>query len=251
MRAQVAATVTPFVLNLRDWMPGLRSTWESVQHLAEFVRRWVPNWSSDLDIEKAWEITGDGIPLAFVPRARIVEEIVDAADHVSRIAILIRLKGLVVADCRAALVPEEDDPFPESIAMLPSLLSEAIDVLEAGYFAAACVLGIAVIDSVRKRTMPSFSYKKLREEAIKAGLEEAIEKNDFRISLSRRPLLYEWWGEGDPVPMMPSRHVVAHWAHPEHLTEADAIIIVMAATSLMLGLAERKAIAQLVANESA
>jgi hypothetical protein len=214
MRAQVAATVTPFVLNLRDWMPGLRSTWESVQHLAEFVRRWVPNWSSNLDIEKAWEITGDGIPLAFIPRVRIVEEIVDAVDHDARIAILIRLKGLVVADCRAALVPEEDDPFPESIAMLPSLLAEA----------------------------------------IKAGLEEAIAKNDFRISLSMRPLyslLYEWWGEGDPVQTMPSRHVVAHWAHPEHLTEANAIIIVMAATSLMLGLAEREAIAQLVANESA
>lgn len=85
-------------------------------------------------------------------------------------------------------------------------------------------------------------------------MEESMEEHDFRIDLSVRPLyslLVEWWDEGDPVPTMPSRHIVAHWAHPEYLTEHNEIIIVMAATSLLLGLAERESIAGFVAGESA
>ena len=50
---------------------------------------------------------------------------------------------------------------------------------------------------------------------------------------------------------MPSRHVVAHWANPDHLSETNAIIIVMAATSLILGLAERAVFAERVERESA
>jgi hypothetical protein len=55
--------------------------------------------------------------------------------------------------------------------------------------------------------------------------------------------------EDTPVPSVPSRHAVAHWAYPQHLTETNAIIIVMVAASLLCwGLAERETIAGAIAD---
>jgi hypothetical protein len=243
--------VLPMIdIKLRQLMPP--SFLESLAGLTAFLSRWVPNWYDGLDVEKAWEITGTGIPLAFVPRARIVDELVNAADHASRLAVLVEHKSEIIADCRETLIVDDDaDPMPEAIAMLPPLLAEAIDVLEAGHFASACALGIAVVDSAHKRTMPKTSYRNLHQNAVQVELEEAVAGNDLRINLALRPLhslLTEWY-PNDPVLQMPSRHIVAHWAHREHMTETNAIIIVMVATSLLLGLAEREALTRYLTDD--
>jgi hypothetical protein len=86
-------------------------------------------------------ITAEGIPLAFVPRPQLVDELIAATDRDARLEVVFRSKKLILSDCRAALQSDEDDPLPDSISMLPPLLLEVIDVLEAGYIASACALG--------------------------------------------------------------------------------------------------------------
>jgi hypothetical protein len=222
--------------------PSLRATFETASRVADMLRRWVPNWPSDVDFDRAWEITGHGIPLAFVPREQLVTELVAAQDHDTRLRILLRSKREIIEDCRTALEPEWDAPFPESVEMLPPLLNEAIEVLDAGHVAAACTLGIAVIDSALHRThRKKINYEKLRARAMRPKLEAAIDSNELRVELAWRPLhsLHEQWSpyKGIPLPPMASRHVVTHWADPVHLSEINAVIIVMVATSLFLGLA--------------
>lgn len=65
-----------------------------------------------------------------------------------------------------------------------------------------------------------------------------------------RPLhsLFEGWhADKGSLPSMPSRGAVAHWADPDHLSETNAIIIAMAATSLFRGLNERQTVADRLA----
>lgn len=241
------ATVLPVVRKYSEFMPTVA---KYTNRIAAFVRRWVPNWSADVDPEKAWDITLEGIPLAFVPRAEIVEELVAAEDRDQRREIVLRSKQLILDDCRTALVLDEGDRMPESISMLPPLLFEVFDVLEAGHTASACALGCSVIDSALRRTNKGkkFDYNRTREMSIVTKLQEAVAKNDFRVCLAFQPLhsLLEPWKPGRPVPLMPSRHVMAHWLEPQHASETDAIIVAMAATSLFLGLVEREVIAELI-----
>lgn len=246
----ITTTVLPLIRNYADFMPSVAKIAESIAGVGGFVRRWVPNWSPEVDPEKAWAITQEGIPLAFVPRRQIVDELVAADDRDERREIVLRSKELILDDCRAALVLDEGDRIPESIAMLLPLLVEVFDVLEAGYTASACALGSSVIDSALRRTNKGkkFDYNRTREMSIATKLQEAIAKNDFRVCLAFQPLhsLLEPWEPGRPLPSMPSRHVMAHWLELQHASETDAIIVAMAATSLFLGLVERGVIAELI-----
>jgi hypothetical protein len=228
---------------------------ESFGELTAFMRRWVPNWSRDVDPERAWDVTAEGIPLAFVPRESIVDELLAADDRDARVTIILRSKILILADCRWALQPDDENPLPASIAMLPRLLVEAIEVLDLGHVAAACTLSCSIIDSALRRTEPKqLDYKKLHKRSAATDLQQAIAGNDFRVSLAMRPmhsLMVEWWPSMQaPMPKMPSRHVVTHWLDPEHLTESNALIIVMAATSLLLGLAERETVGAALAAQA-
>jgi len=248
----IRITLPPLQQYFSTLAPSLKATFETASRVADMLRRWVPNWPSDVDFDRAWEITGQGIPLAFVPREQLVAELVAAQDHDTRLATLVRSKGEIIEDCRAAIEPEWDAPFPESIEMLPPLLNEAIEVLAAGHVAAACTLGIAVIDSILHRTQSKkINYEKLRARAVRPNLEAAIDSNELRVELAWRPLhsLHEQWSprKGIPLPSMASRHVVTHWADPVHLSEINAVVIVMVATSLFRGLAERQGVADLVA----
>ena len=250
----VREAVLPVLEKFSDWLPSLVPTYEMFGEITAFLREWVPNWPSDLDTEKAWDITGTGVPLAFVPRPSIVHALVAADTDRDRLDILMDSKDHILKDCRDALDTDDESPLAESLAMLPPLLLEAVDVLEAGHVAACCALATSVIDSALRRTLKKpFNYNIIRSDSVKTKLQEAVAKNEFRVALAERPLhsLLEDWRPDIPKPMpsMPSRHVVAHWADPAHMTEVNAIITTMAATSLILGLAEREAVAALIDGE--
>jgi hypothetical protein len=255
MIESLTATVAPVLPVIQqqysDLMPELAAFAAKGARLADFIRRWVPNWSGAVEPEKAWAVTAEGIPLAFVPRAEIVDELVAAEDRDARLEIVRRSKNLILNDCREVLQPDEDDPRAESISMLQGLLLEVLDVLEAGYVASACALGFSVVDSALRRTSnDTFSYQTVRATSISTKLQEAVAENYFRVSLAMRPLdsLLKGWHPEEQTPQtMPSRGAVAHWAEPGHLSETNAVIIAMAATSLFLGLNERETIGERLA----
>lgn len=249
----MSAAVLPVLQQFSDYQRQLTRIAQTTLQIVDVVRRWVPNWSDDVDPEKAWAITAEGIPLAFVPREEIVDELIAAEDRDARRHLLLRSKKLVLSDGRNALLESDETlPVPESIAMLRPLLLEVFDVLEAGYPASACALGICVVEStLRRTTNEKFDYTETRDASIGTELQEAIAANEFRVYLALRPLwslLTAWYlSEQKPLPEMPSRHLIAHLADPEHLTETNAIIIAMTATSLFLGTVEREFVAGRIA----
>lgn len=250
-----AEVVTPAMQEVSDAILQLTPIAEKDGRVAEFMRRWVPNWSNGVDPDRAWDVTVEGIPLAFVPRARIVDQLIAAENRDARLDIVLSSKSLILSDCRDALDVEDDDPLPESLATLPALLREVVDVLEAGFVASACALGISVIDVALRRTSEKkINYSNVRTAVVAKKLRKAIAENDFRVIRAMRPLhsLCVNWDprSQEPLPPMPSRGAIAHWAEPGHLSETNAILIAMAATSLLLGLAEREVVARLVEDGS-
>lgn len=223
---------------------GLADIASVFAQLADEMRWFVPNWPANLDVERAWRVADEGIPIAFVPRPEIVVELVDADTHADRLKLLVHSKAAIVSDCRTALEPVWDEPLPlpASIAMMSPLLQEAIDTLEAGHAAAACALGVVIIDSLLRRTEGDLQYQTLRKRSRKNALDAAAALNQLRVELAWRPMhsLLEEWNprSGSPPPAMPSRHVVIHWPDPDHLSNQNAIVTVMVATSLFLGLCE-------------
>lgn len=252
----VTAAVLPVLPRLSELMPQLTSIALQFGEVAEFLRSWVPNWSNEVDAVKAWAVTGEGIPLAFVPCEDIVDELLAANDIGTRREVIRRSKDRIICDCRAALQLEGGDTFPHSIAVLPLMLSETLDALQAGHCAAACALGASVVDAALRRTSDKqLKYADVRNNAIEKGLQRSLAENDFRISLSMRPLFSlftEWYPSmRTPPPKMPSRHVIAHWADPAHLSETNGIIVAMLATSLLHGLREQAMISDLLDDRSA
>lgn len=224
--------------------------------LADEMRWFVPNWPENLDVERAWRVADEGIPVAFVPRPEIVVELVDAESHADRLTLLVNSQAAIVSDCRIALAPVWDEPLPvpASIAMMSPLLQEAIDTLEAGHAAAACALSVVIIDSLLRRTEGDLQYQTLRKRSRKNALDAAAALNQLRVELAWRPMhsLLEEWNprSGSPPPTMPSRHVVIHWPDPRHLSNQNAIVTVMVATSLFLGLCESERRKELIEKSS-
>lgn len=248
---------------LKPPLEVLTSSFSAIAHIASvFARlademRWfVPNWPENLDVERAWRAADEGIPVAFVPRPEIVVELVDAESHADRLTLLVNSQAAIVSDCRIALAPVWDEPLPvpASIAMMSPLLQEAIDTLEAGHAAAACALSVVIIDSLLRRTEGDLQYQTLRKRSRKNALDAAVALNQLRVELAWRPMhsLLEEWNprSGSPPPTMPSRHVVIHWPDPRHLSNQNAIVTVMVATSLFLGLCESERRKELIEKSS-
>lgn len=244
-RQSLIDTLEPAFDSMRKSLAPIVDIAQTLVQLAERMKWFVPNWPSDLDVELAWQVAHEGVPIAFVPAPRLVSALVDAESHDERLRLLARSRSAIVADCRQALEPEWDAPFPvpATISMLPPLIREAIDALEAGYAAAACALGACIVDSLIRRTVEDFkTYPAFRNSLRRSALTDAAAMSRLRVELAWLPvyhLLEEWSPKNpNPQPTMPSRHVVAHWPTPEHLSELNALIIVMAVTSLFLGLCE-------------
>lgn len=215
---------------------ALADLWKSLS------RRWPQNWPKSLqDLESIEQIASTGIPVVYVPRAQTITALIDASTIEERLQLLLDKRTEIVADCRAILTESELDT---AVEQQHSLTLEALDALDAGsYPAAAQALAVAVCDTLIKRHLPS-DYNTIARRAREHNLDEAFDAGAYRIALAIRPLgvmLTEWSDKShQPIPTMLSRHVTLHHASRDHLHETNAIIAVMAATSLLLAFTELK-----------
>ena len=86
-------TVLPVMQQISDFMPQATSLAEKAGQMADFIRRWVSNWSGNVDPDKAWAVTAEGIPLAFVPHAQLVDELIAVNDRDARLEIMLRRRN--------------------------------------------------------------------------------------------------------------------------------------------------------------
>lgn len=201
---------------------------------AVFPANW-PNPMSDLErIEEVLE--ADGIPVTHIPRAEIVQAIIDADDYAARVQIIEERADDIAADCKLALNRDYDELLAKQIP----LVRRAVETYQAGYYEAAQSLAVAICDTYLKKLFKNGKYKDIRE---KMAIEESNELSafhafNFHFALAPAVrFLDPWWpGDDSPPPAKLSRHLSTHNASTDYMTNLYALIAIMLATSMSIGI---------------
>lgn len=246
MREELSEMAAPAIEAVRK-LQAVRDSFQQVADqlaptFAALHRRVPHNWppSPDgLELDGFYRVLAEGIPLAFVPGRDSVAALVEAPDYASRVDVLIDRAEHVIDECRATLA---EHPLHSSTQGMRPLLDEALTVLSAGHFASAQALAVCISDTLLHETWQMRSYQRIVKGIESTDEDEAFYRGFYRYWLALRPAIpfLDNWDSlsGAPLPTRLSRHATVHGASVEHLTEANAIIAVMLATSLLLGVSE-------------
>ncbi len=213
-----------------DLPPGL------IEILARVRESRPPNWPESMDFDRLEEvIQDDGLPLVWVPRSSIVSQVLDAPDRVSGVKVLLAHRTEVIEDCREVLSTITTPTYGDKVA----LTVQAADAFADGHAGAAQALAVVVVESATRRAINENSTRV--KHWVRFDL-DAIPYVELRLRAALAPLVsfYEEWNDKAPTPRPDalSRHVTCHWAEPQHLTEGNALVAVLLATSILRALQE-------------
>lgn len=208
---------------------------------AEMFRRFQPaNWSDALDedvhMSDLVALAREGWPTAWVPAAGTLRALV-RCEPTDRSKVLDDCCSEVLVDCEAALVPVSDGPYRAQA----DLLGQAIRAIRAGLPAPAQAMAANVLDTMIRASMsPWMGYKK--------WLQLHPDDEDFTMGQLRyvvtmapvRLVLEDFW-EDDPVPAAFNRHATAHAAGEIQYTDANAVVGVLLAVSIVREFHEQSA----------
>lgn len=199
--------------------------------LTKQQEHWPPNWGEDLDLDTVGQIlTENGIPLVWVPRAEVVNQLAAANDYATRTAILMDNLNLVIDDCQEVLGQVDDDTLSGQV----TLAHRSLTALRAGFFEPAQSLAVNVTETVIAREI-SGHYG-----TVSARVEFDIRTAEFsrlRVWAALAPIaiFYTKWypNSGKPVPFGLSRHTTVHQADTFSYTEERAIVAALLCTSVL------------------
>ncbi len=207
-----------------------------IETLARVHESRPPNWPEPMDYDRLEEvIQGDGLPLVWVPRRIVVEAVLAAPDRPSRVKVLLAHCNEVLQDCREVLATISTPTYAGKVA----LAGQAVDALAEGHIEAAQALAVVVVESATRRAIhPNTATVKHR---VRFDLDK-IQYVELRLRAALAPLasFYKEWSQKtpEPCPDALSRHVTCHQAEPQHFTEANALVAVLLATSVLRALQE-------------
>ncbi|MEU4711643.1 hypothetical protein AB0G00_34995 [Nocardia salmonicida] len=232
---------------VEQWLPSLsllsdQITLPNLDYIfEEITRRYPANWPTDeeLTLDLAKQIVEDeGIPLAYIPRAEIVSDLVHAADRTERGAILVARAAEILDDCERAL----DGGLHPAVADLKLFLEDAFQAFRLSLVRPTQSVAVAVCTTLIDNHLAG-KYPTAKKMCRVTDIETAWREDRLRYELGIAPvvnLLTEWNPKsGKPRPAALSRHVSTHQLHLDHFTPENAILAVMVATSLILALNER------------
>jgi hypothetical protein len=189
-----------------------------------------PNWDDIPDwrvVEKV--VSEDGLPLAWVPRGRIVNRILASQTQRGRLGVLRAHRQDIVEDCRACLAACHD----KAVIGEAQLARKALEALAAEHDSAAQALAVVVTESTIRR----FIDKRYEDARKKAQFDRDVSIQLFRTTVAVAPVLrfYTTWypDQKQPIPKGLSRHVSVHQPTMRHYTRTNALIAVMLMSSLL------------------
>ena len=214
----------PFETNFT--FPVFDNHWEGIQGLLP------TNWPKDVRYGRAQKIQmREGIPLVWVPRPRIVHELVEASSPKARSKIIVKRSARLVADVEKSLLVLDDY---EPMAFQVGVVRQAIDAygrghVEAAQMALSCVLDALVIDQLEYR------HAAVPREIEKLNNEAAMV--DFVLASSLAPLVSAYSPyfphRGDPIPKRFNRHASVHSGNKRQFNQRNVLVAMMLVVSFM------------------
>jgi hypothetical protein len=180
-------------------------------------------------------INDDGIPIVWVPRESIVEQVLAAGSRPARIAILLEHAADVASDCRAVL----DEVTEPTLAGQIPLAVRALEAIADGHPEAAQALATVVTETAVAGAL-SGKYKEVKK--VVQFDPDAVPWTRLRLAAALGPIhrFYTTWFKswGTPAPDELSRHVTVHEADVSHYTPGNALVAVLLVTSVLRALQE-------------
>ncbi|WP_439592632.1 hypothetical protein [Microbacterium sp.] len=175
-------------------------------------------------------VDGEGIPVAWVPRAAILEALLNAPSADERSLILIERRNEIIDDCEAVLSRVEEGADAPTLPIAQKVLAG----FREGHWEIAAISAVAVIHGiVEALRWPSDHQKAPRHHALRPtdGPARLMEQ------ATRAPLVrfYDDWNEksGKPRPSHVTRHVVSHNLGPDQVSERNCVVSIMLMCSLL------------------
>jgi hypothetical protein len=201
--------------------------WEALRRAVE---SWLPsNLRSAHDLDTVARLSLDeGLPLAWVPRAEIVQELTSAATPEDRLRILSEHFDEILDDCESVLTDISHDWANQCRSALSALRQPGLEGPAQSHAG-------NIIDSV----VLAILGRKGRDIAVQRA-EEPYEDLPLHVAVENlvlRPLFLgfaQWYPHNrDPIPTHFARHPTAHAVgHVGVFSRQNALIAVMLATSL-------------------
>lgn len=202
-----------------------------------------PNWRSvpDIDFEAAIALVNEGVPLVWVPRGSIVAKLLEAADGPARDVVLVSSRDEIAEDCMDVLAEITADELKE----LADLAATAVGAIQNGFGPPAQALGANILDTVLRKAAsrgvllsapkPKVSFYKHVTSQVSLVTGD-VGLFDFQAACVLAPVitaLASFWPSTDPTPTRFGRHATAHRVDLMQYTEANAIVAVMLAVSVL------------------
>lgn len=213
------------------------------RELLEYLRRHEPpNWPLGIDFVRIVEIIrDDGLPLVWVPRVELVQDVIDADDREARVAVLLAHTPELLQDCRDVL----DTVTHDVLAGQQQLAVRCVEALEGGHHEAAQALAVAVTETAVSRILGG-NYAKVKQQVLFDV--DLVPYTQLRLRAALAPIhrFYTEWNPRSPhpAPEAISRHVSVHRADPSHYTGANSVVAVLLACSVLRALQELQQLAE-------
>ncbi len=208
------------------------------QHLVSDPLPW--NWATRYESDVLESVLkADGIPIVYIPRAEIVDEVVSQEDRESRIRVLMDRVDDVLADCDEELAGELED----DLTALAAKVREAINAYRDGHATSAQALAVLVCDTMIRAHLDESHQRALVKAEKEWKLTKTVQAKILRYSLAMTPVyrfLYSWRrGSGSPIPTFLQRHISVHHVRDDQYSPENAVLALMLASSLVLAFNEK------------
>lgn len=234
--AQIPRFTMPALPTLNVALPeGLFDVLGGIDWDALTRRSRVPsNWPIDFEeqLPALVEIVNvEGIPLAWVPRASLVEQLLAAASADERSALLIAHRDEIIEEC-LAWVSGLDDEF---IAPQLPIAKKVLAACQGGHWEVAAISAVAVVHAV----VESLRWASDRQRVQKhhqLTLDLPLSKLFEQATRAPLVLFYDDWDprSGKPRPVHLTRHVVTHRLAEDQVTARNCVVAVMLMASLLV-----------------
>lgn len=239
------AAANPLGSFVTDWLshlelPDFRGILEALE------RRVIPDNLAELgiteeDLESIAEVLHDGIPLFWVPRARIAARLIAAPTTAARRTIIGRELPAIVEDCLETLELISNEAYLYEA----DRLREAAGLL-LSHPAAAQALATATLDSLMYRiareskevfnlvTSDGGRSKAGHEETAREQIQHKLGKRGSLVLAPVRPIYQRFQPRGAETPRALNKHASFHRVHPFQYSKRNAAISLMLGSSVLL-----------------
>ena len=244
IRKAVAAN---FVPSPRVQLPtpvleGLAKALAPLQPALERLDAMMPeNWRGQrLDYRDMVRLMQEGVPLAWVPPADVIRQLLAVGETSSRSKVIDACRPEILDSCSVVLAKVVDARFSPQRA----LLEECVQMIERGRFSGAQALaanvwdtlvrGLAYANSTWLTDQGWWSYKKIIQSV------PAVDDDDATIGQFRKAAVFlpfaktlEEFRRPQPVPGDFNRHATAHATGAVQYTAANTVTALMLAVSVL------------------